>query len=131
MHRKSTTPPASSFTSDFPGGPYRVAYDRESREYVVVEVETGAELGWFAGTPAGYQDAYRAAAGHNTDAAALALEARAMLLDEQADRDAEAELDAREAALAARCDCFALGIEQPACLARGTSCDRAALKGGA
>jgi hypothetical protein len=37
---------------------------------------------------------------------------------------ADAELDAREAALAARCDCFALGIEQPECMARGTSCDR-------
>lgn len=81
------TTPAHSFTADFENSPYRVAYDRREGEYVVVEVESGAELGIFDGSPAGYQDAYRAAAAANYDAAEAAIDARAELLDEQVQAD--------------------------------------------
>lgn len=60
---KSTTKPARRFTADFEGQPCRIRF--EDGEYTVVKVETGAELGYFAGTPAGYQKAYSAAASHN------------------------------------------------------------------
>ena len=49
----------------------------------------------------------------DTEADELALEQRAVELDEQA------ELDAREAELAQRCPCFHFGEEQAACLASG------------
>jgi hypothetical protein len=132
--RKSTTnrhsrPTRSDFTPDFVGSPFRVAYSYAGRCHVVVEVATDDAV-----EVEGAQPAYELAAALNYEAAQtasevveLALEARTVLLDEQADRDAEAELDRVDAELSARCACYATGTEQQACLDAGYPvCDREA-----
>jgi len=89
-----------TLTEDFVGSPFRVAYDRAERAYVVVEAENveGLHCGYYGDSPVGYQAAYRAAADLNTDAAERARQLAIDLADEQAARDAEEVLAVEGAA---------------------------------